>query len=456
MEFLRELRLQRSRKELLQASNGASVTHAAVSSGFNHLARFAARYRARYGENPSATLQRSQMTVGVPFDGGPVVRTTLERPSIAVLPFNLVGSSASAVGGGIADDIVAALIRVGWMAVRPAARDAQYHLGGTVRDNGTGGLGVTVTLLDAVAGRYLWIERWEGQDRSDVFGFTDRIGSRVVPAIEQSVCAVEIGRASRQNMERRNAWQLTLGALPRVLSTEPGAQDVALELLEEAMDYDSQDPLPIAIAAFCRGLRGAHAFCERPQNEKKVALDLASRAAHLNAGRDPLIDTMLASGYCLANDLAAAALHVDRALAVHSGSAWAWGRSGWIKAYNCDAAAAIERFLIARALAPADPLDFLCSVGIAVGHFCEARYEQSICWFEHGLKQNPAAVWINNQLTAAYALAGRKEDAQRCFNVLRPVFPELTIAQVRAGLPFRSGYLDRVAEGLDVVGMRAY
>ena len=42
-----------------------------------------------------------------------------------------------------------------------------------------------------------------------------------------------------------------------------------------------------------------------------------------------------------------------------------WGRGGWIKAYRGEAAAAREAFRIARALAPADPLNFLWAVGIA-------------------------------------------------------------------------------------------
>jgi Tfp pilus assembly protein PilF len=76
---------------------------------------------------------------------------------------------------------------------------------------------------------------------------------------------------------------------------------------------------------------------------------------------------MLAAGYTLAHDLATAAIHVDRALTLDGGSAWVWGRSGWIKAYGGEAAEAIERFQIARALAPGDPMGFslLCRDSIA-------------------------------------------------------------------------------------------
>ena len=184
-----------------------------------------------------------------------------------------------------------------------------------------------------------------------------------------------------------------------------------------------------------------------------TARTLAGRAADLNRG-DPLTETFLAAGYTLAHDLATAAVHADRALALDGGSAWAWSRVGWRKAYGGESAEAIECFQISRALTPTDPMGFLCSVGIAAGHFGAGRYDESAGWFEHALAEHPAAVWINHALTPAYALGGRKERARRSLAELTRAFPDLTIEQVRSGLPYRSGYLDRVAEGLESVGMR--
>ena len=59
MEFLRRIRLERVRNELIHATNGATVTSAAMRWGFLHLGRFAADYRARFNESPSATLRRN-------------------------------------------------------------------------------------------------------------------------------------------------------------------------------------------------------------------------------------------------------------------------------------------------------------------------------------------------------------------------------------------------------------
>lgn len=58
MALLRSARLDRVRQELSQCGSGASVTAVALKWGFMHLGRFAAAYRARFGEAPSETLKK--------------------------------------------------------------------------------------------------------------------------------------------------------------------------------------------------------------------------------------------------------------------------------------------------------------------------------------------------------------------------------------------------------------
>lgn len=59
MEFLRRIRLERVRNELLHPIHDTTVTSAAMRWGFFHLGRFAAEYRERFQESPSATLHRA-------------------------------------------------------------------------------------------------------------------------------------------------------------------------------------------------------------------------------------------------------------------------------------------------------------------------------------------------------------------------------------------------------------
>src|SRR5262245_2247761 len=400
--FLRDVRFDRARRELLSGSQQLNVTEIATRCGFTHLGRFATEYHRRYGERPSATVRRTRHTTpstALPF----VLASSVERPTIAILPCDGVGTRLS-IARGITDEIAVALWRLHCLKVASPSH-ARYHLHGSIRADSRGAMRITVRLLDALHGRCLWAAGWDADSR-DPIGFEERVATGVARAIPVAVRAAEIDRASRLKRDDLTAWELTMRALPCVTSIEAAAEGMALELLHEAMERAPRDPLPISLAAWCHGLRAGHHFAARPEAEKAAARELAQRAARLNTG-DPLAETILAAGYALAHDLEAAAVHAERALALDAGSAWAWGRSAWVKAYGGRARDAIEEFQIARSLAPTDALNFLWSVGIASAEFQLTRYGESVAWFRRALAENPASTWTKRFLTPAYVFAGR-------------------------------------------------
>jgi AraC-like DNA-binding protein/tetratricopeptide (TPR) repeat protein len=447
--FVRELRFDRARQELLGGCEEARVTEIATRCGFDHFGRFATEYRRRYGETPSTTLRRARRVCAPSAGPLPVFTSSHDRPAIALLPFDRIGPHPDRATS-FADEIAVALWRLNWIKVA-APSHARYHLRGSVRDDDHR-LRVTIRLIDSITGRHLWAAAWDG-DCHDLFEFAERIGIAVARAVQPALRAAEVDRASRLKRGELTAWELTMRALPCVTSIEASGESMALELLDEAMELAPRDPLPISIAAWCHGLRAGHHFTARPEAEKEVARDLAGRAARLNAC-DALAETMLAAGYTLAHDLEAAAVHAERALLLDGGSAWAWGRSAWIKAYRGQAREAIEEFQIARSLAPVDPLNFLWSVGIASAEFQTARYDESIRWYNRATAENPTSTWTNRFLAPAYVLAGRMDDGRRTIASFKIGFPDVTISAVRASLPWNALYLDRVSEGLERLGMR--
>jgi AraC-like DNA-binding protein len=58
--WVRRMRLAHARRELERARSDATVTDIALASGFTQLGRFAANYRAVFGEAPSITLRRNR------------------------------------------------------------------------------------------------------------------------------------------------------------------------------------------------------------------------------------------------------------------------------------------------------------------------------------------------------------------------------------------------------------
>jgi len=445
--FLEELRFQQVRRDLLAACDNANVTDIATRAGFAHLGRFASGYRRRYGESPSATLRRSQR-VRAPSPTMPVFASVLDRPAIAILPFDRFGLPSSATSP-FTEDIAVAVWRLRWIKVAAPA-SARYHLRGSVHKSG-GQMRIRVRLIDALTGRYVWAAHWDA-DQRDPIAFQERLATAVARAIEPALRAAEAARASRGNRADLSAWELTMRALPCVTSVEPGAQSVALGLLNEAIERAPHDPLPMSTAAWCHGLRAGHHFTARPEVDRTAARELAARAARLNTG-DALTETMLAAAYTLAQDLHTAARHAKRALVLDGGSAWAWGRSAWVKAYGGCGREAIEEFLIARSIAATDPLSFLWSVGIASAEFQAGRYDESVRWFNRALEENPAIAWINRFLAPAYLLANRTDEGRLALSKFTSAFPDVTIADIRKGLPWNASYMDRVSNGLEHLGM---
>lgn len=449
MRFLRDLRLDRARGEVLHAIAGASVTDIAVRCGFNHFGRFAAQYQQRYGERPSVTLRKREHAMAASGTRLSPMPVSGDRPTVAVLPFDLLGVASDSFAD-FADETTAALMRARWIAVSDAGT-VRYQLHGKVRGDETGRIRVTATLIDASSGRHLWAGGWNSL-ADELSALSEQVASRISLALQPAIRECEIERAWRIDPSQVGAWELTMRALRCVVSVDDASECKGLELLEQAMELSPRDPLPVALAAWCRGLRGGHNFCSGSEDEKSAARVLAERAVLLGSS-DALTETFIAAGYTLAHDLARAAIHADRALALDGGCAWAWGRRGWVHAYRGETLEAIECFQTARSLAPADRLDFLWSVGIAAGHFDAARYDAAARWFERALAENPAAIWINHALAPTYALAGQVEKATRSFAAFAGTFPDLRTEHVRSGLPYRPGFLDRIAEGLESLGM---
>lgn len=62
--YLRSIRLDWARQDLMRIGtrSSGSVTEIAMRWGFTHLERFAAAYRAAYGEMPSQTMSPARLT----------------------------------------------------------------------------------------------------------------------------------------------------------------------------------------------------------------------------------------------------------------------------------------------------------------------------------------------------------------------------------------------------------
>src|SRR4030043_857151 len=149
-----------------------------------------------------------------------------DKPSIAVLPFVNMSEDPKQeyFSDGITDDIITDLSKISGLLViarnstffykgkavkfKQVAEElgVRYVLEGSVRKSGDE-IRINAQLIDAMTGRHLWAERYDGT-MSKVFALQDQITRKIVSALEVKLSGGEkerIGQRGTDNIDAYNA-----------------------------------------------------------------------------------------------------------------------------------------------------------------------------------------------------------------------------------------------------------
>jgi adenylate cyclase len=393
-----------------------------------------------------------------------------DTPSIAVLPFTNMSSDPEQdyFADGVVEEIIAALPR--FRSIFVIARNStftykdkavdvrqvsqelgvRYVLEGSVR-KASNRIRIIAQLVDATTGNHIWTDRYDGE-LADIFDLQDRVTETIIGVIEPTITLSEIERAKRKRPDSLDAYDCVMRAFPAVWSQDGQTIDQALRLVEQASALDPTYPLPKALAAWCYAQRMTYMRSPDPEADRLRALTLAREAASLDSN-DPMVLTVLSAAYAIVGQFDLALTAIEKALALDPNSAWAWLRSGWANHYADNSDKAIAHFHRAMRLSPLDPMHFNALVGIGATHFGRDQYDEAIRWIEKGLHEKPDAAWTYRLLTAAYAHAGRLEDAKQAATKFQEAFPGITVSKAIAAAPPKSPLIGRIAEGLRKAGL---
>jgi len=475
LNYSRQLRLAAARSCLLEGSETTSVTEIATRFGFTHISRFAQDYRRHIGEAPSSTLQRSRVNrqerTSRPrtSDAGAisvVPKASRDRPAIAVLPLESSNAAANCrdFGEFLAEGMATALCRVRSHTItvpkpsrfrsadyRRCASDlgARYLLTGRIAQ-ASNRLRVIIRLIDAETDAQVWGDAYDGKI-DDLFGLSDRITEGVMRAIPPQVRGSEIERARRKRPEDLAAYGLTMRALPFVFASNPAAAKQALDLLHQAIDIEPDYAPATSLAAWCHAQLVLYNGTPSPLEERKHALHLSERSGILDPD-DPLVLTARCAVHTMAGQFDHARALISRALELDPTLVWSWDRSGWLNAYSGNAEAAVRDFEQATRLDLRRP-NATRLTGLGCAYFDAGRYEEAAQWKRMALRDDPSTALINRSLSVSYARLGDRLAALESIEALRRYSPDITISKIVAALPFTQDYLNRVAEGLDDLGL---
>ena len=183
-----------------------------------------------------------------------------------------------------------------------------------------------------------------------------------------------------------------------------------------------------------------------PAEDRARALRLAQEAASLDSN-DPLVLTVLSAAYAVAGQFDLGLAAIEKALVLDPNSAWAWLRSGWANVYAGKFETAVEHFQRAMRLSPLDPMHFNALVGIGAAHFDKGHYDEAIKWIEGALHEKPDASWTYRMLTAAYAHAGRLEEANCAAARFLKAYPGMTVTRAVDAAPPLARWRELLVEG---------
>ena len=446
---LRDIGFERARRELLLGLSDGRIMDVAARSGFAHVGRFAVEYRRRYGETPSQTVKRQAVLSAALAAMPPLFMPSRNRLTLAFAGIE-AGADLGEIARDMASELSMALSRSGIAVTREPAL-ARYQLTAAIRGEGAR-LRLLFWLTDRESGRQLWAHRADSLRCDDVA--EENLATRIAAALQPCLRSAEIEHAMQKPRCELKPYDLALRAMPGVLSLDAEGNAQALEWLELAMERDPGHALAIALAAWARLQRVVYHFTAEPLHDRARAIELTQRAMALSGDATTL--AVLGNALTLLGELEVAAQVIAKALSVDGGSAWAWGRSGWIDVYRGDPESAIERFNIALDLAPHDALAFNSQIGIGCAHFFAGNFAAAAAWQERGLSQHPSAFWVHRTMCAAYLHAGAWPQAHRSLGMLRVHYPELTVSQLPLGMPpLRPAHSELVVEALSEAGLPA-
>jgi adenylate cyclase len=223
------------------------------------------------------------------------------RPSVAVLPFEELGSSSDEAdfSDGLTADIITELSRSGTITVtgrhkskNPALAGAsveeigrtlavRYVLSGTIRRAGERGR-VTVELLEVETGRPCWSERYD-RPLDDPFAVQEELARAIVGIVEPTLHRAEMDRISRGPSEGLQPHELML----RAWRVSDGGYEVgnraAQRDCEEAIRLDPNYSDAHSQLAWILWYEALNGWTDDPQGTLRRALELAERGWLLNS-----------------------------------------------------------------------------------------------------------------------------------------------------------------------------
>ena len=360
------------------------------------------------------------------------------KPSIAVLPFaNLSGDAEHEYfSDGITNDIITDLSKFGNLFViasntvftykgkpvnvKDIGRDlgVRYVLEGSVQ-KAKDSVRINVQLINAASGNHLWAERYD-RPLEEIFALQDEIIQTIVRTLSVKIDATERARVMRLDTANLKAYDYVLKGRHHYYRFTRSDNFMARELFNQAIELDPQYDSAYAALAQSYIAEVLYGWTEFPDNALQQAVDLAQRALSIDSA-NALAHAVLGSVYKRKTKIDLALKEFKKAVELNPNDVESIKQLGVITLQAGRTDDAIRLFETARRFDPVFSLGDFMNMGIA--YYLKGRYEDAIQTLELGAVQKPEFAGNYIALAAAYAQAGRIEEARRAAEKVKKLYP---------------------------------
>jgi adenylate cyclase len=376
------------------------------------------------------------------------VEVVLERPAVAVLPFDSMGgdSEQGYFADGLTEDLITALSLWRWFPV--VARNStlvykscptriqqiaaelgvRYLVEGAVRKSGER-VRVSVQLIDAKTGHHLWAEKYD-RNLTDVFAVLDEITQQIAAAIVPELETAERRRASAKPPRNLDAWDCWQRGMACKNELTRDAFFRAKEMFERAITLDPTFAQPHTWLAWLHQDDYDELFISPREEALANWLSEAQRAIALDRN-DAWAHVALGLGLRCAGRLDEAIAALQEAIEINPSHSFAYATLGGA----LGAAGLVEQGISMTEkgirLNPRDPmLSFIMLQILASQHLKAHQYEEAIVWARKSIQQRPDNPIPYATLASSLGHLGRIDEGRSALEACE-----------RA----RSGYLDHMA-----------
>jgi TolB-like protein/DNA-binding winged helix-turn-helix (wHTH) protein/Flp pilus assembly protein TadD len=423
--------------------------------------------RARFGFIPlAAAVAAVLLSAGGDWLLHSLKQTQPAHLSIVVLPFaNLSGDLAQDhFADGVTENLTTELSRIrGSFVVAPNTalaykrRNAdakaigkelgvRYVVEGSVERDGAR-VRVNAQFVDAESSAHLWADRFE-EDAADLFKLQDEVVTRLAHGLNLALTRAEAEKGARS--KNPDAIDLTMRGTDLLIRSLPQPEEEmrkinpqARALFERALQIDPDNTVALwgNAATYLReyvfGWGDPQTDYEAKvlrQANRAIALDPAETGAY-QVKADYLIMSGRPRGAIGAAD---AGLSFDpNAVSLYAPRASAENELGRFEEAKADAERAIRS-------SPRDPLLGALHVALGDAEINLGRFDAAIDAYRKALVLGQRRFFVYSHLAAAYAQAGKVDEAQPALAEARRLKPELTVKWMIENMPHFPAVFDGV------------